>query len=573
MGALPAISADTLGNRSASFLPPLVRNPGTPADRQAARVWLDLRHRDPPAQPTANVHAQCASFTNAVYIAVRTIMTALSGAEFVVLQRRSGTPEFRGSKSFRRLLADRALPAGWRAALAQARRDGDALPFEAFHDFALDARRDDWADAAARYVKSTGASSTSASESEWAPAPADHPLTRLLTHINEIQSPAEYLAERLMVKKLSGMALDYVVPGEYDPDQPKELWVLRPNLINTSQVLTDVYPSGAYRYMSYGPSLWSAGGLNFQIPREQVLKQTEPHPLWPWAAFAATEGGAKLIDFLNSVVDSRKIAMDEGFTPDVIVEMAGASQQQMDNFLARIKASYVGQHRGRRVMPVDTEQVKITTLNMPPDHMAYPEGYDQGTAAVLALFGVPAEVAFLAGPGSYSSFYAAARAFREMTLGGELAQLGSHFTKHLARRYGDDLKIEVKLPPLMDPDQKERQWQMLNGATGVAYKLRELRSAFDMPPMEDDDLTPDEYKAKLQQKMQPPGLPGMGGMPGADTDPIAALLGNPNAEPAAPGDVDNPEIGGASAGSLPGKVGKGLDLGAYFDRLVAEVVA
>jgi hypothetical protein len=64
-------------------------------------------------------------------------------------------------------------------------------------------------------------------------------------------------------------------------------------------------------------------------------------------------------------------------------------------------------------------------------------------------------------------------------------------------------------------------------------------------------------------------------MAGGEDDPIAALLGgqDPNAEPAAPGDVANPDVGTASDGSLPGKVQKGFTIGSIFDRLVSEVLA
>jgi hypothetical protein len=59
-----------------------------------------------------------------------------------------------------------------------------------------------------------------------------------------------------------------------------------------------------------------------------------------------------------------------------------------------------------------------------------------------------------------------------------------------------------------------------------------------------------------------------GGEGDATADPLAAMLGG-GGEPSAPGDVDTPDVGAASGGSLPGKVSKSVQ--SYFARLVAEV--
>ena len=79
MGTLPAITADSLGNRTAVALglPPLTRTPGDQATRQNLMRWVAIQDRDPPGQWTDDAWQQANSFHSAVYIAVNTIMTAM----------------------------------------------------------------------------------------------------------------------------------------------------------------------------------------------------------------------------------------------------------------------------------------------------------------------------------------------------------------------------------------------------------------------------------------------------------------------------------------------------------------
>jgi phage portal protein BeeE len=527
MSGLPSISIDSLGNRNSYGLPPLVRNPGTDADKQTVMRWVQVQHRDPPAQATDDRWQQARSFVSGVYIGLRTVMTAMSGATLFVSQRRPGLGQ-----------------------------------------------------------KSQSASGTGPGESDWSPAPPDSPAAKLFSDINANDTPAEFLSEHVLCRGLFGQAVIYAVPNQQGA--PVELWHLRSNYLSTLGMSLE-YPRGAWLYSMPRPMLWGAVG-QLRIPREHTVVHRHPHPLFPWDGYSPLTGGAKLVDFLNSIIDSRQMAMDTGFSPDALVKMAGASQAQIDQFMGYLQTNYTGQNRGRKFLPVNSEQVDIEFLNRPPEEMKYPEGYDQGVAAVLALFGVPASVAGLNEASSYSAFYAAARQFRETTLNAEAKAIGDVLTKHLVRPFfGDEYRVEVKLPPLLDPELEERQIGTLLQADAI--KVNELRAKYDLPPLDDGDVTPREREAGRQQQGAGGLVPKVGidkngrkftrmvrpDVPDAADAPPGLPAGDPNAEPAAPGELDNPDVGAASAGSLPGAVQKsfaaGVDWEQYFDRLVEEVVA
>lgn len=499
MSGLPAISVDSLGNRNAYGLPPLTDRPGTPADRQTMARWVQLTHRDPPAQSTADAHQQARSFTHGAYIGLRTVMTALSGASLVVSRRRGGVAR-----------------------------------------------------------KSQSASSTGVGESDWVPAPPDAPAARLFEHINDTQTPAEFISEYVMCFGLFGMAVTYFVPNQ--AGTPCELYNLRRNYLTTAQGLSEPYPRGSWTYSMPRPMLWGAMGM-LTIPREHTVVHKDPNPVYPWDGYSPLQAGGKFVDFLNSIIDSRQMAMDRGFTPDVLVKMAGASDQQISQFMGHLKANYTGQNRGQRVLPVDAERVEVEVLNRTPEEMAYPEGYDQAVAAVLALYGVPKSAAMLNESSSYAAWYASARQFRESRLDPLAKGIGDKLTKELIRpHFGPDYRVEVKLPPIMDPDQRERQNGTLLQANAIT--VNEVRASYDMPPLPDGDVTPEEFKAKVQQKAQPD--PTGGKLPG---------LPDPAAEPSAPGELDSPAPGDAAAGSLPGAVQKSFDPEDFFAGIVAEVLA
>lgn len=501
MGTLPAITADSLGNRTAVALglPPLTRDPGDPSTRQQLLRWVAIQDRDPPGQWTDDAWQQANSFSNAVYIAVNTIMVAMGGATVVVSRR--------------------ARPA---------------------------------------LKKSTTASATGAGESDWEPVEAEHEIARLFASPNAKDTTADFLSEYVLCRSLFGQATVMWNPGR--DGKPADLWNLRKNYLTALPGLSGTYPSGAYRYTMPQPMLWTSTAGAITIPRERIVLHRRPHPRFPWDGYSPLTAGNKYVDHLNAVVDSRQMAMDRGLSLDAIVSMAGATADQLDQADARIRERYTGSNRGQRFMTIDGERVSVNMLGTTPDKMNYTEGYNQGTHAVLALFGVPAVCAFLA-DADYSGFFAAARAWREGGLNAEARSIGDRLTKDLIHpHWGDEFRVEIKLPPIMDPDQKERQWSLLNSMTSaVTFTINEARAGMDMPPMEGGDMTPAERAAEIQKKAQPGPEEGLPGIP---EDPIAALLGgqDPTAEPAAPGDVDNPEVGAASEGSLPGAVAKSVNL-------------
>lgn len=492
MGTLPAITADSLGNRTAVALglPPLTRDPGDPSTRQQLLRWVAIQDRDPPGQWTDDAWQQANSFSNAVYIAVNTIMVAMGGATVVVSRRARPTLK-----------------------------------------------------------KSTSASATGAGESDWEPVEAEHEIARLFASPNAKDTTADFLSEYVLCRSLFGQATVMWNPGR--DGKPADLWNLRKNYLTALPGLSGTYPSGAYRYTMPQPMLWTSTAGAITIPRERIVLHRRPHPRFPWDGYSPLTAGNKYVDHLNAVVDSRQMAMDRGLSLDAVISMAGATADQLDQADARIRERYTGSNRGQRFMTIDGERVSVNMLGTTPDKMSYTEGYNQGTHAVLALFGVPAVCAFLA-DADYSGFFAAARAWREGGLNAEARSIGDRLTKDLIHpHWGDEFRVEIKLPPIMDPDQRERQASTM--MSGNALLINELRAMYDMPPMEGGDVTPKQFEAEIQKKAQPDApdeLP---------EDPIAALLGgqDPTAEPAAPGDVDNPDVGAASEGSLPGAVRKG----------------
>jgi hypothetical protein len=490
--------------------PALTRTPGTVEDRRQVMRVVEGWRRDPPGQATDDVWQMSRSFTSGVYIAVNTIMTAMSGATVQVLQRRKAVVKKSG----------------------------------------------------------TATSAAGSDESEWSPVDDNHELARLFADPNPKDTASDFIAEYTLCRSLFGLGAILAVPGR--DGKPTELWNLRRNYLTATVGMSDNYPAGAWRYYMPQPMLWSVSSGTVTLPREWVCLHRRAHPMWPWDAYSPLTGGAKLVDMLNSVIDAVKTGMDRGLSLDAVVALSGSSPDQLEQADARFREKYTGSNRGQRFAVVDAERVDVKLLGSTPDKMAFGQAYADGTKAVLALFGVPAVCAFLA-DADYSGFYAAARAWRDGNLGGESNSIGQRLTKDLIRpHWGPDYRVEVKLPPLMDPEQRERQWSTLtSSSSAVAYTVNEIRASYDMKPLDGGDVTPAEYAAKWQKKAQP-DQPGMG----AGADPLAALLGGDmNAEPAAPGGVENPDVGDASAGSLPGAVAKGVDLGAYFDRLVSEVVA
>lgn len=475
MGSYTVYSHELLGKRKRE-----------PYQLQSAGQLLDTFRREPAGAWSDNRFEQVQHFRDVIYVAIRSIMDLIGGADFAVQRRRK--------PNRRRTTFGKSV-----AATQQHGRDEDYTPFD----------------------------------------DADHPLAKLLHRPNCTETMGELAAKLTLQNRLTGVGPLWCVPNA--KGRPVELWPLKTPLTTPIFAQTQQYPNGAWRVQPYSPGAWAGpmpGGIASTgaiLPGEEVKRFMDPHPLIDWDGFSPLTAGARLLDVLESIDDSRKSAMDNGLQLDAVLMAPGIGEANATRIQAKFENRHKGARNAKKFAVIDPgeptspgDKFDLKTLSQTAKDMEYTQGWEQMVKFVLALFGVPASVAGLAGTTSYSELYAALRQFhyRQASFVGRLE---TWLTKILAwpwSSFPDEYLVRVKLPALDDPDLREQQFGRQLQYDLLTYN--EARAKDDLDPVEGGELPVSIYIAKMQQEIAPPppdpgmmgGDPAAGGMPGMDGEEV-----------------------------------------------------
>ena len=438
----------------------------------AARVFLQYLRRTPAGPATQNRLAQAQHFTGVAYLAIRTIYDALAGCT-VTATCKTDRPR------------TKAMPT-----------PGN-LPD--------DDRR--------------------------TPVAGDHPLAELFQEINAQDTLADLLADWVIQQELTGVFHLWAAPNAFG--LPVELWGL-PSALTNYQPASPAYPRGAYLVNWYGAGA-PGGGQGFGgtafLPGEEVLASKLRHPLWRWDGYSPLSAGAQQMDVLEAIDESRKAAMEQGTTPDMLIAIDGATPQQCRDVDRDIQAQYAGPRNARRPLVVDGAKVDAKMLATSAKDMDYATGWKDMTGFALSLFNVP-EAVIMSSSSSYSQLYASLRQFHTFNLRPRVHRYAEFLNKHLVRpNWGPGYAVQFDLPTLDDPDLLERQI----GADKGVMTVNEHRALRQKPPWPDGDVPAFEFEARRGAKVQAETAPpsGPAGTPPPTRGPGAGRPGQ--SDPAAAG--------------------------------------
>ena len=398
----------------------------------------------------------------------------------------------------------------------------------------------------------------------------DFPLSRLLSRPNPTETFGEFAAKVVLQNKLTGVGPVWAVPNARG--RPVELWSLKTALLYPLYQRSLENPNGAWRVQPYAAGGWTTGfpagmtGAGATLPGEEVKRFLSPHPFLDWDGFSSLSAGARELDVLDAIEESRKAAMDHGLQLDAVLIVPGLAEEESRAIQKKMTDRQGGARNARRfgvVSPPSGMQDKfdLKTFGTTPRDMDYPNGWEQAVKFVLALFGVPASVAGLADDPSYATHYAARQQFhaRQEDF---LHCLASFFTKSLCWpwcSFPDEYLVRITPRPIDDKDLAEKKHaRQLQNQT---ITLNESRAKDDLPPLDGGDVPAELYWQQKQQELMPqpasPGVPGAApgqSQPGAEPDPLDALFAGAGKGPTA-GAAPEP-ANPAGEGSLPPRVGK-----------------
>lgn len=461
--------------------------------------FLAFLRSEPLGAWSENRWAQVQHFRSVVYIAIECIMGLIRGATCEVARRKKARRN-RTTFGLRGLVA-KALPTS-----EQHGTDEDYVPF----------------------------------------TDEDHPLVHLLSRPNTSETFGEFVAKIVLQNRLTGVGPLWAVPNT--KGRPVELWSLKTPLLYPLWQQTTTYPGGAWRVQPYVPAGWTGslpsgmGSTGAILPGEEVKRFMAPHPFLDWDGYSPLSAGAREIDVLYAIEESRKAAMDNGLQLDAAYIAPGMDQTEVEAIQKRVSEKMAGARNARRFFVFSPpssgapgDKPSIQTFGQSVRDMDYPNGWEQSVKFVLALFGVPASIANLAANTSYSEQYAARQQFHD-SQEDYLHCLATFFTRVLAWpwcSFEGEYLVRIRPRPINDKELREKQFGRQLQYDLLTYN--EARAKDDLPPVEGGNVPTSLYVKKKEQELTPQqqpsdGMPGgtpdgAGGEGAGASDPLAALLG------------------------------------------------
>jgi phage portal protein BeeE len=468
------------GTYDASALTPATRAlaAGTPADPPPAHrvnsfaLQVALQS-DPPGWWAGNVWEQYANYQGAVAIAIEAYMTALKGAKYTVLRRKTKV--------------QKSLGGG-----------------QGIHS------RDD----------------------DYEPVEPDHPLAQVLAEPSGedgVWTMADEAAFIALQYQLTGTSFVWM-PRNRDGKPVRLFGLTTGSITQTIAPGNPMYPQGAYMVTPYvGNAGWMAGGgmvaQTTPLPAEEVQRFRRLNPVSRTFGLSRLDTGARDIDMLKAITEFRWSYFNSGVALDTVVMLPGADQETQERTERQLLQKSGGAKNARKLLVVGGNvgegngKASIQQLAPNAKDLDFPQGFEQALGQVLAIFGVPKLVANFGDSSNYATFHGELRRFYDNTISPFCRDLSAFLTRALARPWSEYageyvIEIEPQIPKDVDAERTELQSALSAGAITVnEYRMATGRDAWD-----DGDEPLAIVMQKKQAAAQPAPMPGMdgGAMPPED---------------------------------------------------------
>jgi len=322
---------------------------------------------------------------------------------------------------------------------------------------------------------------------ELKPIPEDHQMISLLSNPNDYAGYSMLAQEFTYNKRMTGRAYLWVIPNrirtQFSPNGlPAELHV-----IPTQWVEPQFADNGTLAHYLVTPE--GDTRRQMKIPPEDIIKQTNVHPVDKLNGQSEVQAGARWIENAEDIEKSRRASFINGRNPDVIVSLdedkfkGAETHLSKDELILRIKERFRQRTRGveRHGDPlVQPPGVDISPWSMTPQEMDYPSSADAMRDNILALYGVHHIIAGLSTDYNRATSEAAWAVFCEISANPELNEWAESL-QELANRW--DPRIVVWFDDCTPENAEQAFNRMRAGVDTGAVTLDEFRMFLNLEPM------------------------------------------------------------------------------------------
>ena len=344
--------------------------------------------------------------------------------------------------------------------------------------------------------------------------PFNHPLADILKHPNPVDTWSAFQTQWILQKSLHGRAIIWGRRNKVGA--PIRLYIIPTPLATPAFGLgSEEYPVGAWRVQTYypntglggilpGPLSGSAGAV---IDGREMYIDDNPHPLYRWTPYSPLVGMDTEFDLIEKIDRACWSVMVNGVIgPTGYFDMPGADEATINQ--ARSKVFTDNSGAGLAGKPLffgggdpDRPAAKWNPLTPPGKDIMFGESFDRYLDFVLSgSFGID-RAALGMKDGGYADRYAAKQDVRERTYEPMLAGMANVLTDGPVRDWGlseRGVRVRIDLPMLQDPTLVEGRNR--DAATNSLMSVNEIRSSWNMEPVDGGELPPKLYEQYVAKK-------------------------------------------------------------------------
>jgi len=255
-----------------------------------------------------------------------------------------------------------------------------------------------------------------------------HPISLLLNHVNDEQTPLDLWSSYVVNMLLGGEA-----PYELVPDRagrPVEIWLRRPDLVAVVPDATRLdYPT-AIGYIYTGEV-----SSTLTIEAKYMVFDKFYNPLNPWRGLAPIHAVREGITIDLFAQQWSKRFFTNSARPDfAIIAPQGITQSEKNDYEARFMAKHRGSENAHLPVILEEGVTDIKTFSFAPKDIEWLSQRQTSRDEVGAIFGVPDEIMGY-GKDTYENFQTALKTFWTLTLAPFIRRRDITLTHHF-RRYG-----------------------------------------------------------------------------------------------------------------------------------------
>lgn len=226
-----------------------------------------------------------------------------------------------------------------------------------------------------------------------------HAILDLLAKPNPNQSWTRFLENAITYRLIGGEApiwANRLAPAR----PPRELWVLRPDWLNTPTISETEVPRWVYQPTRTG----STAGNQTDITASDLCMWAEFNPQEPMRGLSLLWSVAREIDILNEYNATNKALLDNGMQPSGVFS---TEQELAETPFKRLKADIDERYSGSKNSgrPVLLEGgLKWQQSGLSPRDAEFSVGSKNAKVAVLSILGIPAQLADIDGAKTFANF-------------------------------------------------------------------------------------------------------------------------------------------------------------------------